>query len=111
MRRFAAPNVQVFEGLAPDACLSWPDPHAVFIGGSGGHLSAIVTMVLQRLHANGRLVINLVTLEHLYEARTVLPDARVIQVQIHTGVPVLKMLRFEAANPIFMVTYQKQIDL
>jgi precorrin-6B methylase 2 len=36
-----------------------------------------------------------------------LPKAQVIQVQINRGVPILEMLRFEALNPVFIVSWQK----
>jgi precorrin-6B methylase 2 len=49
----------------------------------------------------------LATLENLHTAHTLLPTARVIQVQISRGTPILDMLRFEALNPVFMDTRQK----
>jgi precorrin-6Y C5,15-methyltransferase (decarboxylating) len=107
LRRFPAPNVHSSLGVAPEATLDWPDPQAVFIGGSGQKLAEIIPAVQQRLPLGGRLVINLATLENLQIIRTWLPDARVTQVQINRGVPILDMLRFEALNPIFMVTWRK----
>jgi hypothetical protein len=37
-----------------------------------------------------------------------LPEARLVQVQINRTVPILEMLRFEALNPIFMLTWHKR---
>ncbi|GIK36711.1 MAG: precorrin-6y C5,15-methyltransferase subunit CbiE [Chloroflexota bacterium] len=107
LRRFPAANVCWIEGMAPAATQDWPDPHAVFIGGSDKKLAEIIETAQQRLHPHGRLVINLATLENLHLAHTLLPEARVIQLQVSRGVPVLDMLRFEALNPIFMVTWRK----
>jgi precorrin-6Y C5,15-methyltransferase (decarboxylating) len=107
LRRFAAPNLYLTAGVAPDDTVGWPDPNAVFIGGSGGRLEAIVEMARQRLQPGGRLVINLATLENLHTARTLLPEASVAQVQINRGVPILNLLRFEALNPVFIVTWKK----
>ena len=110
LRRFPAANYHWTEGVAPADIAYWPDPHAVFIGGSGGQLETIIDTVQQRLHPNGRLVINLATLENLNIARKLLPDAHVNQIQINRGVPILEMLRFESLNPIFIVTWQKNSE-
>jgi precorrin-6Y C5,15-methyltransferase (decarboxylating) len=107
VRRFPVPNLKWFEGLAPDAIGDWPAPDAVFIGGSSGRLAALIELARQRLRPAGRLVINLVTLENLHLARTQLPEARIIQVQISRGMPVVDMLRLEAENPVFIVSWQK----
>jgi precorrin-6Y C5,15-methyltransferase (decarboxylating) len=107
LRRFPAPNLRLVEGTAPEACDGWPDPHAIFIGGSGGRLDALVEMARRRLRPGGWLVLNLATLEHLHQARSLLADARVAQVQVNRAVPILEMLRFEALNPVFIVTWRK----
>jgi precorrin-6Y C5,15-methyltransferase (decarboxylating) len=106
VRRFPAPNLRVITGDAPDACADLPDPHAVFVGGSGGHLADILALARQRLHPGGRLVVALVTLENLQTARECLPEARVVQVQVSVGVPIVGLLRFEAHNPVFLVTWR-----
>jgi len=106
LRRFPAPNLRVVAGSAPDACTDLPAPHAVFVGGSGGNLAAILGLVQRRLHPGGRLVMALVTLENLQAARDSLPTARVVQVQVSVGVPIVGLLRFEAHNPVFLLTWQ-----
>lgn len=108
LRRFPAPNMAWREGTAPDDCVGWPDPDCVFIGGSGGHLARIVEMAQTRLKRGGRLVLNVVTLENLMKLRTLLPEARVTQVQISRGKPIVEMMRLEALNPVFIVTWRKE---
>ena len=110
LRRFPAANYHWAEGIAPAAIADWPDPHTVFIGGSGGHLSELIEIAQQQLHPGGRLVINLATLENLNVVRKLLPNAHITQVQINRGVPILEMLRFESLNPIFIVTWQKNSE-
>lgn len=102
-----APNVQLHEGMAPLTCRDWPDPDAIFVGGSGGYLNEIIGMAKARLKAGGRLVLNMATLENLLIARQHLPDATVNQIQIGKGQPIQEMLRFEALNPVFMVKWRK----
>ena len=106
LRRFAAPNLQLVEGTAPEACTALPDPDAVFVGGSGGQLVPILALLRQRLRPEGRLVLNLVTLEHLQLTRAALPDARVVQLQVNITTPIQGMLRFQAQNPVFVVTWR-----
>jgi precorrin-6Y C5,15-methyltransferase (decarboxylating) len=110
LRRWPASNLQVQLGTAPEDCVGWPDPHAVFIGGSGGQLAALIALAQQRLHPQGRLVINLATLEHLHEAQSLLPTAQIVQVQISRVVPILTLTRLEAYNPVFVVTWRKSGD-
>ncbi|MCX7858496.1 MAG: precorrin-6y C5,15-methyltransferase (decarboxylating) subunit CbiE [Chloroflexus sp.] len=106
LERFPAPNLHLTYGEAPEACIDWPDPDAIFVGGSGGRLSEIIALARQRLRPGGRLVLNLVTAGHLAEAITNLPAARVIQVQVNRGAPIQSDVRFAALNPVFIVVWQ-----
>jgi precorrin-6Y C5,15-methyltransferase (decarboxylating) len=108
LRRFPAPNLRVIHGEAPEACADCPDPHAIFVGGSGGRLAEIVSVAQQRLKPHGRLVLNLVTLDHVHQATALLPDARVVQAQINRGAPIQSLLRLEALNPVFIIAWQKE---
>ncbi|MBO9318299.1 MAG: precorrin-6y C5,15-methyltransferase (decarboxylating) subunit CbiE [Chloroflexus sp.] len=108
LRRFPAPNLHVFHGEAPEACQSWPDPHAVFVGGSGGRLADIVMLARQRLQPAGRLVINLVMTGHLAQVIQLLPGAQVTHIQINRGTPIQSDLRFAALNPVYIVVWRKE---
>ncbi|RRR66269.1 MAG: precorrin-6Y C5,15-methyltransferase (decarboxylating) subunit CbiT [Candidatus Viridilinea halotolerans] len=106
--RFMVQNIALIAGSAPQACADLPDPHAIFVGGSGGQIEPIIDLACQRLRPHGRLVIALVSLEHLMVARRRLPNARIVQMQISLGVPIVGMLRLEAQNPIFLLTWRRQ---
>ncbi len=54
-------NLHIAPGHAPDALADLPDPHAVFIGGSGGSLREMLDAVWARLQPGGRLVASAVT--------------------------------------------------
>ncbi|MEG3638514.1 precorrin-6y C5,15-methyltransferase (decarboxylating) subunit CbiE [Magnetococcus sp. PR-3] len=101
-------NYAAFCGKAPDGLSTWPDPDAVVIGGSGGHLSQLIEQVAQRLHPDGRLVMNFVTLENLATATTTLKQLGMVwdalQMQVSRSKPILDMHRFGAENPIWIVT-------
>lgn len=106
-RRFAATNYTLVEGRAPAGLERWPDPDAIFIGGSGGELAELIALGLARLRAGGRLVMNFVTLENLATATTTLAahGARwdVTQLSAARSQPILDMHRLAAHNPVWIV--------
>ncbi len=69
LRRHVAYNVIPIQDEAPQCLGKLPDPDGIFIGGSGGHLAAILQESLSRLRPGGRLVANFILLEHIYEAQ------------------------------------------
>lgn len=54
-------NLNIVSGRAPAALVDLPDPHAVFVGGSGGNLREMLDVVWARLQPGGRLVASAVT--------------------------------------------------
>ncbi|MGB9753004.1 precorrin-6y C5,15-methyltransferase (decarboxylating) subunit CbiE [Roseiflexus castenholzii] len=107
LRRFPAPNLHVVHGEAPEACAECPDPHAVFVGGSGGRLVEIIRTAQQRLRPQGHLVLHLVVFDHVQQALALLPEARMTQAQINRSRPIQSLLRLEALNPVFIVVWRK----
>ena len=57
-------HVAIIAGVAPDVFSDLPDPDRVFIGGSGGHLLAILGALATRLRPGGVVVLALATQEH-----------------------------------------------
>jgi len=106
--RFRISNYSLFDGKAPQHLDTWPDPDAVFIGGSGGELGALIHLILARLKPGGRLVMNFVTLENLATATAALTEAGttwdVVQLQASRSQPILDMHRMAAQNPVWIVT-------
>jgi len=107
-----ATNYTLLEGKAPEYIDTWPDPDAVFIGGSGGELTILIQLVLSRLKPHGRLVMNFVTLENLATATGTLTaagaDWEVVQLQASRSQPILDMHRLAAQNPVWIVTATKK---
>lgn len=110
--RFRIGNYTLCEGKAPALLDTWPDPDAVFIGGSGGELAALIELILCRLRPQGRLVMNFVTLENLATATAALNTAgaawEVVQLQASRSQPILDMHRMAAQNPVWIVTANKE---
>ncbi|MCS0787463.1 precorrin-6y C5,15-methyltransferase (decarboxylating) subunit CbiE [Cytobacillus firmus] len=98
-------------GKAPERLDEFPDPNAIFIGGNGGNMELLLQSCLSRLQPNGRLVMNIATIENLAEAMQHLKnmgcEVSVLQAQISKSKPILHLTRFEPLNPIFIVTAKK----
>lgn len=110
--RFRIGNYTLCAGKAPAQLDTWPDPDAVFIGGSGGELAELIRLILARLKPAGRLVMNFVTLENLANATATLKECGatwdVVQLQANRSQPILDMHRMAAQNPVWIVTASKE---
>lgn len=107
---FGLSNYSIQQGRAPDGLAAWPDPDAVFIGGSGGELAELIALILARLKPQGSLVMNFVTIENLSVAVEALKRAAadwdVLQLQASRSKPILQMHRMAAENPVWLVCAQ-----
>ena len=105
-------NYTLCEGKAPAQLDTWPDPDAVFVGGSGGELPDLIKLILGRLKPGGRLVMNFVTLENLATATASIKASGaawdVVQLQASRSQPILDMHRMAAQNPVWIVTASKE---
>lgn len=111
VRAFGVSNHTLVHGKAPEGLDAWPDPDAVFIGGSGGELQELIALCLRRLRAGGWLVMNFVTLENLASATQALQAQGavwdVLQLQAARSKPILHMHRMAAENPVWIVCAQR----
>ena len=62
--KFDATNIEIIKGQAPDVLINLPVPDRVFIGGSGGNLNKIITIIKGKMQA-GIVVVNAATVETL----------------------------------------------
>ncbi|QTD46834.1 precorrin-6y C5,15-methyltransferase (decarboxylating) subunit CbiE [Ottowia testudinis] len=110
---FGVSNYTLVQGKAPEHLDGWPDPEAVFIGGSGGELAELIALILRRLKPGGHLVMNFVTLENLSQATAALQAAGVawdvLQLQAARSKPILHMHRMAAENPVWVVCAKKEV--
>ena len=109
-RALGISNHSLVHGKAPEGLADWADPDAVFIGGSGGELAALIGLVMQRLRPGGWLVMNFVTLENMATAvetvKTLAANWDVLQLQSSRSQPILHMHRMAAENPVWIVCAQ-----
>ncbi len=110
--KFNTRNVTLIEGLAPDCLDALPDPDRVFIGGSGGQLWKILENVDKRLAADGRIVLNAITLDTLTSAIEFFDNSgyevEVTTVNIARTRPLTDYKMFEAYNPVYILAAVKE---
>lgn len=111
LQKFHTRNVNLVEGDAPDCLEDLPDPDRVFIGGSGGHLWDILTIADRRLPAEGRIVLNAITLDTLTAANEFFANAgyevEVATINIARTRPLTSYKMFEAYNPVYILSAVK----
>lgn len=109
---FGVKNVTVVMGYAPDAFDGLPEPDAVFVGGAGHEVAGIVGKAFERLKVSGRLVANVASLDSLSTAANILrqldPHLGVLLINLARGAHQLDNIRFEAANPSFLLSATKR---
>jgi precorrin-6Y C5,15-methyltransferase (decarboxylating) len=95
-------------GKAPQGLGAFPDPDSVFIGGSGGEMEELLHQCCTRLKPGGAIVLNAVTIESLYESTQAFAKegfaVQITMVQVSRSKPILDMTRFEALNPVYIIT-------
>ncbi len=106
--RFGVHNVFPIHGAAPKAWEDLPDPDAIFIGGTGRQLATIVTDALARLKPGGRIVADMADIDNVSDVQTFLRnatgDVKVWMFSVAKGNYQLERIRFDAQNPIFVVS-------
>lgn len=105
--RFQVENILSIHGTAPEILSDLPNPDRIFIGGSGGNLTQILT-ACSRLTPGGVLVLALATVEHLNTALAWLKEHnwhyQLLQIQLSRSVPIAQLTRFAPLNPVTIVT-------
>ncbi len=108
--KFRTDNLQVIEGLAPDALAELPAPTHVFIGGSSGNLREILTVLLEK-NSDVRIVLNAVTVETQTEAAECAKEFgfreyETVSVNISRSRKVGRYHMMTAQNPVSVITLQ-----
>jgi precorrin-6Y C5,15-methyltransferase (decarboxylating) len=108
---FGAANLKAIHGIAPEVFAGLPSPDAVFVGGTGHEIARLLEAAWTALRPDGRMVVNVATLESLGTTHRVLKQlaghAGVLLINIARGTDQLETVRFEAVNPTFLLTVGK----
>jgi precorrin-6Y C5,15-methyltransferase (decarboxylating) len=115
--RFGVTNVIPVLGKAPEAYAKLPDPDCVFVAGAGREVTRLAEEAFARLRPGGRLVVNLISIDHIAQARESLmaacrtagcePNIGVWMVNIARGADQLERLSFDALKPNFLLAVVK----
>lgn len=105
--KFGVRNLTLIQGEAPAALESLPAPDAVFVGGSGGALRAVIKTALEKNPAV-RLCVSAIALETLAEAVSALTEAgreaQVCQIAVSRTRAAGQLHLLMANNPVFLIT-------
>lgn len=107
-QKFAADNLTVIAGLAPEALETLPAPTHVFIGGSSGNLREILEAVLKK-NPSVRIVINCIALETVAEALECLralpvTDTDIVTVSAARAKEVGSYHMMMGQNPVYIIS-------
>lgn len=115
--RFGVANVIPVLGKAPEAFNNLPDPDCVFVAGAGREVTRLAVESFARLRPGGRLVVNLISIDHIAQAREALteastkaghePNINVWMANIARGADQLERLSFEPLKPNFLMAAVK----
>jgi precorrin-6Y C5,15-methyltransferase (decarboxylating) len=102
-------------GRAPQGLEAFPDPNAIFIGGTGGEMQELLQLCCSRLQADGVIVLNAATIETLYEANKAFAaqgfQTQITLLQVSRSKPILDMNRFEGLNPVYIITAKRDVKV
>jgi len=111
LEKFGASQVEAVCASASQAMGALPAPDRVFIGGSGDDLDTILEAVADRLLPGGRIVQTVILLQTLEKVSAFWKknnfEVSIVQLQVSRSVPTGIDLRFEALNPVFIVSAWK----
>lgn len=113
MKHFNVKNINVISGKAPDVLEEVPIVDKAFIGGTGGNIEDIFSWLDVNLSSNGRIVINVITIENLYKSINLLKDFKyenidVTNVSISKGKNIGTLTMMTANNPIYIISGNKR---
>lgn len=105
--KFAAYNLSLHEGMAPQALEALPAPDAVFVGGTKGSMAGVIDCILAKNPA-ARICISAIALETLSAAVAALTahgiSAEVTQLAVSRTKAAGSLHLLMANNPIFLIT-------
>lgn len=109
-QKFGLENIKVAQGEAPAVLENLPSPTHAFIGGSGGKLKEIIS-VLKNKNPRLRVVMNAVTLESAAAIEEIiksysLKEYEIVQFCITRAEKIGSHHLFKANNPVFIFSFE-----
>ena len=105
-KKFAADNLEIVGGCAPEAMEELPVPTHAFIGGSSGNLKDIIRLLLNK-NPEVKIVINCITLETVGEAMEAIrefdfQERDIVQMSVSRSKEVGRYHMMMGENPIYI---------
>ena len=105
--KFGCDNIKIISGEAPEALRELPSPDMVFIGGSCGKISEILSIIYEKNKA-ATVVITAVSLETLSTAQKAFSDLgitepEIVQISITRTKRLGNHTMLAAGNPVFII--------
>ena len=109
-KKFMADNLEIVEGLAPEALRGLPAPTHVFIGGSSGNMDQIVSEILEKSEDNVRFVINCIAMESAAQAlecakKYGISEPDISQISVSRGHAAGRYTMMKSENPITIICF------
>jgi len=105
--KFHIANVEIIEGMAPDALKGLPVPDRVFIGGSSGRLKETIDTISDAMQS-GIIVINAISIETLNDAKQALAEhgftISISEIAVSRSKSIAGKTHLSALNPVFIIT-------
>lgn len=79
--KFQVKNIQILHGTAPKALENIPQADRIIVGGSGGNLEGILRYCKELLNPRGRIVVNAILIETVYETLQQFEDCGFINIE------------------------------
>ncbi len=110
-KKFAADNLEIVGGCAPEAMEELPVPTHAFIGGSSGNLKDIIRLLLNK-NPEVKIVINCITLETVGEAMEAIrefdfQERDIVQMSVSRSKEVGRYHMMMGENPIYIFTCRR----
>lgn len=110
-KKFAADNLEIVGGCAPETMEELPVPTHAFIGGSSGNLKDIIRLLLNK-NPEVKIVINCITLETVGEAMEAIrefdfQERDIVQMSVSRSKEVGRYHMMMGENPIYIFTCRR----
>jgi len=111
LQKFGA-KAEVILGKAQDALPKLPQVDAIIVGGTWGDTREVIELAVSRLKKDGRIVIDTILIETMYQALTAINDLKltdvdITQITISKGRKVTTGTMMLARNPVMIISATK----
>lgn len=111
LQKFGA-KAEVILGKAQDALPKLPQVDAIIVGGTWGDTRQVIELAVSRLKKDGRIVIDTILIETMYQALTAINELKlaevdITQITISKGRKVTTGTMMLARNPVMIISATK----